>query len=424
VIRSNNITGDQLEDAVRTLMGEATLKLPADLIEAGSKWKYLDDGSDQGTAWKDPGFDDSSWRTGTAVFGFGRGDEATRLKSSGAVTWYFRREFEVADPASVRDVLLHAWYDDGIAVYVNGTQVARRCLSEDAGYDRTAARHVTGNGINAVNIGLDPAVLKAGRNVIAVEVHQAERDSVDLRFDASLSSNVLPMLKEKLADPASPECAYAMVVASGLRARGGEVVPQLKKLIGAGDFSQQLRAMVALADVDPQAVSDVAFSEPTGVPAAQERIITGRYLRDGFWRVVRQSGFSRDDYSLVARRMPVVKQLSPAIKQQSVIKALAEYRMGEYERALVSLRGGALLRFRYDPFELACMGMCQKQLGQHEAASNTIERAKKMLEQPEWAYNVEARELVREAERKIAEGTAVPKTSSTTPPPAMPRKAG
>ena len=36
------------------------------LLEKGSKWKYLDNGSDQGTAWKEPGFEDNSWKSAPA----------------------------------------------------------------------------------------------------------------------------------------------------------------------------------------------------------------------------------------------------------------------------------------------------------------------------------------------------------------------
>ena len=41
------------------------------LIPFGSTWKYLDDGSDLGTAWREPGFDDSSWSEGPAQLGYG-----------------------------------------------------------------------------------------------------------------------------------------------------------------------------------------------------------------------------------------------------------------------------------------------------------------------------------------------------------------
>ena len=36
------------------------------IFEKGSKWKYLDNGSDQGTAWREPEFDDSSWKSAPA----------------------------------------------------------------------------------------------------------------------------------------------------------------------------------------------------------------------------------------------------------------------------------------------------------------------------------------------------------------------
>ena len=47
------------------------------LIEEGSLWKYLDDGSDQELAWTQIDFDDSSWSTGNAELGYGDGDEET-----------------------------------------------------------------------------------------------------------------------------------------------------------------------------------------------------------------------------------------------------------------------------------------------------------------------------------------------------------
>ncbi|MBT8190906.1 MAG: hypothetical protein KJO29_10805, partial [Bacteroidia bacterium] len=36
------------------------------LISTNASWKYLDDGSDQGTAWRATGFNDTSWQSGNA----------------------------------------------------------------------------------------------------------------------------------------------------------------------------------------------------------------------------------------------------------------------------------------------------------------------------------------------------------------------
>ena len=45
------------------------------ILPAGSTWKYLDDGTDQGIAWTEPGFNDSKWKSGLAPLGYGNGDE-------------------------------------------------------------------------------------------------------------------------------------------------------------------------------------------------------------------------------------------------------------------------------------------------------------------------------------------------------------
>ena len=51
------------------------------LVAKGSVWKYLDNGSDQGTAWQLPSFDDTAWTSGTAPLGYG--DPMTTTISAG-----------------------------------------------------------------------------------------------------------------------------------------------------------------------------------------------------------------------------------------------------------------------------------------------------------------------------------------------------
>ena len=47
------------------------------LVPTGAVWRYLDNGTNQNTAWRAAGFDDSSWAQGPAELGYGDGDEAT-----------------------------------------------------------------------------------------------------------------------------------------------------------------------------------------------------------------------------------------------------------------------------------------------------------------------------------------------------------
>ena len=76
------------------------------IIPYGSTWRYLDDGSNQGTTWRSPGFNDGSWSNGVAQLGFGDSprDEVTFVRatnSAGAAiaTYYFRKSVTMANPS-------------------------------------------------------------------------------------------------------------------------------------------------------------------------------------------------------------------------------------------------------------------------------------------------------------------------------------
>src|SRR5437660_1416799 len=56
------------------------------LISTGAVWKYLDNGSDQGTNWVALGFDDTGWPSGPAQLGYGDGDEATVVSFGGVAS--------------------------------------------------------------------------------------------------------------------------------------------------------------------------------------------------------------------------------------------------------------------------------------------------------------------------------------------------
>ena len=47
------------------------------LVPAGASWRYLDNGTNQGTAWRAGAFVDTTWAQGNAQLGYGDGDEAT-----------------------------------------------------------------------------------------------------------------------------------------------------------------------------------------------------------------------------------------------------------------------------------------------------------------------------------------------------------
>src|SRR5687768_4199634 len=62
--------------AILTLLANISLRADTTFVSAGSVWKYLDNGSDQGTAWRGTSFSDSSWASGPAELGYGDAGEA------------------------------------------------------------------------------------------------------------------------------------------------------------------------------------------------------------------------------------------------------------------------------------------------------------------------------------------------------------
>jgi hypothetical protein len=168
------------------------------IFSTGSVWKYLDNGSDQGTAWREINFDDSAWRSGPAQLGYGEGDEATIVSygpsaSSKYVTTYFRRAFTLTNARGFTNAYLRILRDDGVVVYLNGVEVFRSNMSYDAPLDfQTHALIAVGGAEESTFFyhRVDPKLFVNGTNVIAVELHQSDLTSSDLSFDFELTGNV------------------------------------------------------------------------------------------------------------------------------------------------------------------------------------------------------------------------------------------
>ncbi len=164
---------------------------PGALVKQGATWKYLDDGSDQKTAWRAAGFDDSAWRSGRAELGYGDGDEATVVrfgpdKNDKFVTTYFRHAFTVPSGTEYESLELALNVDDGAVVYANGKEAARVRMPRGNVASKTFATRASGEG-EFKSLEISPQLLTVGRNVLAVEVHQASKNSSDISFDLELT---------------------------------------------------------------------------------------------------------------------------------------------------------------------------------------------------------------------------------------------
>ena len=161
-------------------------------IDSGDDWKYLDDGSNQGTAWRAAGFSDNGWDSGPSQLGYGDNDEATEVEFGGNsnnkhATTYFRKTFTVSDPSVFEDFTLNFTYDDAAVVYLNGVEVARENIGANPAFDDFANGNGPENG-RASRV-LLPGDFVAGNNTFAVEIHQTSPTSSDISFDLDLTGN-------------------------------------------------------------------------------------------------------------------------------------------------------------------------------------------------------------------------------------------
>src|SRR6185295_9663534 len=104
------------------------------------------------------------------------------------VTTYFRRTFTVGDPTLFQSVTLNLLRDDGAVAYLNGTEVFRTNMPSGAIAYNTFAPAAIGGADESTfySASISPALLNAGANVLAIEVHQANGTSTDVSFDAEL----------------------------------------------------------------------------------------------------------------------------------------------------------------------------------------------------------------------------------------------
>jgi len=70
------------------------------IFSFNSTWKYLDNGTNQGTAWRALTFNDAAWKSGPGQLGYGDGDEATVVSygttsSAKYITTYFRKAITI-----------------------------------------------------------------------------------------------------------------------------------------------------------------------------------------------------------------------------------------------------------------------------------------------------------------------------------------
>ena len=187
-------------------------------IPSKAEWRYLPGWSEPDETWKELEFDDSDWFTGPTRIGYGSGSYGSDLSlatpdqyqgeapayvfvhnpNTGTVvavlptgqerSVFMRRTFTVQDPADLDELTLGIKFRDGFVAYLNGVEVARRNMGRSESrvtFSQLATQRNRAKRPTVIDLSDYLSLLTAGENVLAIQVHHANR-STSLNVDVEL----------------------------------------------------------------------------------------------------------------------------------------------------------------------------------------------------------------------------------------------
>lgn len=170
----------------------------ATLVATGSVWQFYDTNTAPVGNWKMASYDDSGWRSGPGILGYGvlnvSGTPRTLINSgtnsNRHISAYFRRLFNVTDAADFTNLEFRVLRDDGVVAYLNGAEIFRMNMPTGTITSVTRANaNVAGTNelyYAPTNIVASLGLLLESQNILAVELHQDRPDTSDGAFDLSL----------------------------------------------------------------------------------------------------------------------------------------------------------------------------------------------------------------------------------------------
>ena len=199
-----SISGVTDDAAARNPISPTTTNLAQEvrLLAFGAAWKFDTNGVDRGTAWKEPGYDDSGWPSAGALMGWETGTNTlalleeqgldtnnatlwplTNITGTQTITYYARTRVNIPFNLSNATVTLRHVIDDGAVFYFNGEERFQFNMPGGPIDYRTEAVIAPAEGVirtaTLTNI-------NCGNNLVAVSVHNDSPTSTDILFGAEV----------------------------------------------------------------------------------------------------------------------------------------------------------------------------------------------------------------------------------------------
>ena len=398
-----------LDAAIEHLLQESNLDMSQDLIAEGDEWRFLDDGGDQGTAWRAADYDDSRWAAGASPLGYGLGRDATEVRFGEAddkrITTYFRKTFQVDDPAVAKQLIVRLNVDDGAAVYLNGQEAVRLRVPADAEFDTLAFAQAPDHGWSRRYFQIPVEHLQMGANTLAVEVHQAHAFSADLHFELTLSTRRAAL--ERLRDSTSAGIRGDLCRILGeLDTLSDAETKALEGMLRDENDLVRTRARVALAR-HALGPSEDALSPITTPQEANYRKLFSAAEHSISWNIVKSPQRSARQLERGLRCARAASALAP--KSAGVINtlAVANYRVGSHQEALSFAQKSVELSEK-NPLNVALIAMCQHQLGKTDDAEASMRQLESLVNDKRWRGAPEVLSFHDEARQLVGAGAASP----------------
>jgi len=242
---------------------------------ADTQWRYREGltypaTDSTGKTWIDNGYDESSsapWISATAPIGYGDSDDNTVLSDMrfNYISFFMRHEFTIPAGQIPDTLTLRALYDDGMVIYINGTEVTRFSLnSGPIAFPPPAAFAIEheANDYEEITLFNTASYLLEGTNTIALQLINRSLESSDTTADLELSHQ-----------------------SSGQTAKAGKPTPGTSNSVSASNAPPSLRQVNHSPDLpfssDPVTIT-TKVTDPDGVASVTldyQLVAPGDYIK-------------------------------------------------------------------------------------------------------------------------------------------------
>lgn len=155
------------------------------LKDFSTQWSYYDQG-ELFDNWQSPTYAENGWQKGQAPIGYNNPNVTANTQvdyQTQKTVYYFRTSVNLAQaPSADTEIYLDYIIDDGLIIYVNGTEAGRYNMRADGSF---ATEYAHGNPDRG-SLKLPINLFHQGNNTIAVEVRNESLRSSDILWDGSL----------------------------------------------------------------------------------------------------------------------------------------------------------------------------------------------------------------------------------------------